>query len=54
MNKNRNGVQKMFDLMMRVVVVYSFERERIRQIYADDCAWYEEKTVKLKLSLIVF
>lgn len=50
MNKNRNGVQKMFDLMMRVVVVYSFERERIRQIYADDCAWYEEKNREIEVA----
>jgi len=48
MKQNRDNVKKMFDLMMRVVVVYSFERLRIRQIYNDDCLWYEEKNLEIE------
>ncbi|OTG92182.1 hypothetical protein B9T34_02285 [Acinetobacter sp. ANC 3813] len=50
MNPNSKKIEKMFDLMMKIVVVYSFERVKIRQIYAEECAWYEEKNLDIEVA----
>lgn len=40
--------KKIFEILMRIVVVYSFERVRIRQTYIEDCLWYEAKNFEIE------
>lgn len=42
MNSNREKIEKLFDYVMRLVVVYSFERAKIKHEYSEDCMFFEE------------
>ncbi|NUF83081.1 hypothetical protein [Acinetobacter seifertii] len=42
MNSNREKIKKLLDYVMRLVVVYSFERAKIKHEYSEDCAFFEE------------
>lgn len=42
MSSNREKVKKMFDYSMRLVVIYAFERARIKANHADDLAYFQQ------------
>ncbi|MCH7310567.1 hypothetical protein [Acinetobacter sp. ANC 4805] len=42
MSSNREKIKKLFDYVMRLVVMYSFVREKIKHECSDDCEFFQE------------